>query len=69
MSHSRYRQLLDRGRKAGLNTAELYRALSSRQPLVGDDPTGAADCNGFVAQVLANGQRSYHPTTASAERP
>lgn len=63
MSHSNYRRLLDRGRKAGLNTTELYRALSGRQPLPGDGPAGQADSNGYVAQVQANGQRSYHPHT------
>jgi hypothetical protein len=55
--------MLDRGRKAGLNTAELYRALSSRQPMLGDGPTGQADSNGFVAQVQPNGQRCYLPQT------
>lgn len=61
MSHSDYRRLLDRGRKAGLNTSELYRALSGRQPAAGDGPAGLPDSNGFIAQVQANGQRSYQP--------
>lgn len=63
MSHSNFRRLLDRGRKAGLNTAELYRALSGRQPFPGDGAAGQPDSNGYVAQVQANGQRSYQPQT------
>jgi len=63
MSYSNYQRLLNRGRKAGLNTTELYSALSGRQPLLGDAPTGQPDSNGFVAQVQANGQRSYRPQT------
>ncbi len=61
MSHSSYRRLLDRGRKAGLNTRELYSALAGRQPLAGDGPSGQPDSNGFVAHVQANGQRCYEP--------
>jgi hypothetical protein len=61
LSHSHYRRLLDRGRKAGLNTSELYRALSGRQPGAGDTPNGQLDSNGFIAQVQANGQRCYQP--------
>jgi hypothetical protein len=61
MSHSSHRRLIDRGRKAGLNANELYRALSTRQPAPGDEPVGRADINGYVAKVEANGQRSYQP--------
>ncbi len=61
MSHSNYRQLLDRARKAGLNTRELYRALAGRQVVPGDGPSGEPDSNGYVAQVQANGHCSYRP--------
>ncbi len=61
MSHNSYRRLLDRGRKAGLSTAELYRALSARAPGGGDSPSGQADSNGYVARVQPNGQREYQP--------
>ena len=61
MSHSSYRRMVDRGRKAGLNASELYRALATRQPSLGDSPVGRADGNGYVAKVEANGQRSYQP--------
>jgi hypothetical protein len=59
MLRSSYRRMLDRGRKAGLNAHELYRALAARQPAPGDDPVGRADNNGYVAQVQENGQRTY----------
>jgi hypothetical protein len=61
MSRSTYRRMLDRGRKAGLSTGELYRALSTRQPTIGDEPVGKPDSNGYVAKVEANGQRTYQP--------
>jgi hypothetical protein len=55
--------MLDRGRKAGLSTTELYQALSSRPHTVGDMTPGQTDCNGFVAHIDANGQRTYAPPT------
>lgn len=59
MSNSSYRRMLDRGRKAGLNAYELYQALGAKQPALGDAPIGKPDSNGFIAQVQANGQRTY----------
>jgi hypothetical protein len=59
-----YRTLIDRGRKAGLGTSEIYRALASRQPEVGDHSQGQADGNGFVSGIGTNGQRIYQPTYA-----
>jgi len=61
MSRTDYRTLIDRGRKAGLGTSEMYRALASRQPEVGDHSQGRADGNGFVSGYGANGQRVYQP--------
>ena len=61
MSHSQHRRFLDRGRKAGLNTADLYRALSARPPVAGDGPTGQPDSNGYVGTVTSTGQRTYAP--------
>src|SRR5437879_5208137 len=49
MSHTDYRTLIDRGRKAGLRTSELYSALAARQPAVTDLGSGQADGNGFTA--------------------
>lgn len=45
--HSDLRALINRGRRSGLNTAELYQALSGRRPQSGDQP-GQVDANGFV---------------------
>ncbi len=60
MSVSNHRRLLDRGRKAGLNASELYRALSASKPSPGDQSVGKPDCNGFIAEVQANGHRTFH---------
>ena len=49
MSQHHTRALLELGRKAGLHTGELYRALTSRPPSPGEAPTGQADTNGYVA--------------------
>jgi hypothetical protein len=61
MSRSDYRTLLNRGRKAGLNTRDLYCALSSRAPEAQDASGRAADDNGFVPVYTARGQRVYRP--------
>lgn len=60
MRHTDYRTLLDRGRKAGLGTAELYSALCARRPETSDQ-TGASDGNGFVPSYNGHGQRIYRP--------
>lgn len=64
MRHSDYRTLIDRGRKAGLGTNELYCAIGARPPEVGDLGDLAsqnADSNGFVSDVDAQGQRRFRP--------
>jgi hypothetical protein len=61
MSRSNIRTLLDHGRKAGLNTSELYRALATRPPEAHDDSNRLADGNGFVSDYLQGGQRVYRP--------
>jgi hypothetical protein len=60
MSRSDYRTLLNHGRKAGLNTSELYRALASR-PAEAHDPNRSADGNGFVSEFVQGGGRVYRP--------
>jgi hypothetical protein len=58
-----YRTLINRGRKAGLGTAELYSAINARRPEAGDSVSGGADGNGFVAGFNARGQRViFRPT-------
>ncbi len=53
------RRMLDRGRRAGLSTGELYRALASRPAAAGDAGPGQTDCNGYISQVSANGHRTF----------
>lgn len=63
MPHSDYRTLIDRGRKAGLATSELYRALGCRPPEDGDPDLGRTDGNGFVSCYNQHGQRVYRPVS------
>ena len=66
MSHTDYRTLITRGRKAGLSTAELYAALSSR-PSEGIDPhPGQSDGNGYIASVTFEGHTEYRPHDSGA---
>jgi hypothetical protein len=51
--------MINRGRKAGLSTRELYQAMASRPPEGSDSPTGQADGNGYVASVSPQGRRLY----------
>lgn len=60
MRHTEYLHLIDRGRKAGLGTAELYRALASHLPAAGGRPFGQTDGNGFAAGYY-QGRREYIP--------
>jgi hypothetical protein len=61
MSRTNDRTLIDRGRKAGLGTVELYRALTARPPEAGDHAPGQADGNGFVVGFAQDGRRVYRP--------
>jgi hypothetical protein len=61
MSHTDYRTLVDRGRKSGLRTTEMYPALASRPPAVGDPTTGQADGNGFVPALDQQGHQVFKP--------
>ena len=54
MSHTDYRTLIARGRKAGLTTNELYAALSARPPEGGDEQPGQSDSNGYVTDFNGN---------------
>jgi len=58
-----YRTLITLGRKAGLQTSEIYQALSARRPEAGDQVPGQADGNGFIHTYGRNGQRVYLPCT------
>jgi hypothetical protein len=61
MSRTNDRTLIDRGRKAGLGTGELYQALTARPPEAGDHAPGQTDGNGFVAGYALDGRRVYQP--------
>jgi len=60
MRRSDYYRLIDRGRKAGLTTGELYRAMTGQRPEA-TETVGETDGNGFVAEVDAQGQTVYRP--------
>ena len=61
MVRTDYRALIDRGRKAGLKTADLYNALTARRPQAGDRNFGEADGNGYVPGFGQHGQNVFHP--------
>lgn len=61
MSHSSYQSLLNRGRKAGLNTNELYRVLATRPPEAHEASNRVGDGNGFVYDYQTSGRRVYRP--------
>jgi hypothetical protein len=65
MRHTSYRTLIDRGRKAGLQTGELYHAIAARPPEAGDHLPGITDGNGFVTAYDHQGQRVYLPAGAN----
>jgi len=58
-----YQTLISQGRKAGLQTREMYQALSTRRPEAGDRLVGATDGNGYVTLYGPNGQIIYRPST------
>jgi hypothetical protein len=55
-----YRTLINRGRKAGLTTRELYSAIASRVES-GEQSPGQLDGNGFVSGYDQQGRRVYRP--------
>jgi hypothetical protein len=61
MPRSDYRTLINRGRKAGLNTSELYSALAGRRPTTQDLEAGGRDGNGFATGLNAAGQQTFEP--------
>lgn len=65
--NTHYQVLINRGRKAGLTTRELYSAMAGRPVEGSDDLLGRADCNGYVSSISPQGQRIYRPI--SSKRP
>jgi hypothetical protein len=68
MNHTDYRRLVDRGRKSGLKTSEMYSALASRPPAAGDPATGEADGNGFVPALDQQGHPVFKPQEDANQR-
>jgi hypothetical protein len=64
MSYRDIRTLIDRGRKAGLGTSDLYRAMAG-QPADGHLSPNHSDSNGYVPLVDERGQRVYRPLNCS----
>jgi hypothetical protein len=66
MLHTDYRTLINRGRKAGLSTEELYNAIAARPPEVSDQSTGQTDGNGFVTGYDPEGRRVFRPASGAS---
>ena len=64
MSGTDCRKLIDRGRKAGLGTFELYAALNARRPEASDQ-AGQTDGNGYVPNYGGSGRPQYYPMARS----
>lgn len=56
-----YRTLINMGRKAGLNTSELYSALSARRLSASESSSAGRDGNGFRAGLDSTGHPIYQP--------
>jgi hypothetical protein len=54
------------GRKAGLQTAELYGALAGRKPLPHEGNVNGNDGNGFRVGFDAQGHQVYQPDKRGA---
>ena len=67
MSHTtHYHTLISRGRKAGLNTRELYSAMASLPVEAGGHAFGESDSNGYVSSLTQQGNRVYRPVEGEA---
>jgi hypothetical protein len=60
-SPTSYDTLINRGRKAGLSTHELYSAMAGRPVEGSDQVPGQPDGNGFVSSYNQQGQRVFRP--------
>jgi hypothetical protein len=67
MSHSNYLALINRGRKAGLNTRDLYSAMATRPAEGADQAPGRVDGNGYTQSYDSQGRRVFRP--AAEPRP
>ena len=62
MPRSSHRSLINMGRKAGLQTSELYTALAGRRPTTRELNDRGGDSNGYTPNVDADGRQVYTPT-------
>lgn len=59
MKHTDYRTLIDRGRRAGLRTGDIYRAIGAHRAEAGDASAGITDGNGYISGFNGHGQRVF----------
>lgn len=65
--HSRYHQMINRGRKAGLNMRELNAALSATRVEGMEQVPGQTDGNGLVVGIDERGNRTYRPAVSAPD--
>jgi len=65
MPHTNYHTLINRGRKAGLNTGQLYSAMATRPSEGLAQAPGAFDGNGFVTSYDKQGRLVIRPVGQS----
>jgi hypothetical protein len=63
MRRSPVRNLIDRGRRAGLSTSELYSALAGHRAVLQELQSESRDGNGFRLRYDATGQQVYQAET------
>jgi len=61
MPYSDHRAMVERGRKAGLQTADLYRTLENRPVPAHELANSMVDENGYSVAIRADGRISYRP--------
>jgi hypothetical protein len=66
ISPTNYSALINRGRKAGLTTRELYSAMAARPAEGSDRFLHQLDGNGFVSSYNQQGQRVFRPVHGQA---
>ncbi|MCS7168759.1 MAG: hypothetical protein RMI91_13735 [Gemmatales bacterium] len=65
MAHYDRRAQIERGRKAGLQTREIYSALTHRSVSAQELAQEIVDANGYSAAVNADGRVYYRPNGAT----
>jgi hypothetical protein len=68
MSIINYGRMVHQGRKAGLNTRDLYNAMSSLTSSNCHLVRNSSDANGFVSRVTAQGRIDCSPSAPDRSR-